>query len=65
MALHQDWQVTKEDGKELPVEQVTHAILLDIRDHLKSIRTIARYFFVVSIIGLIFGIVGVFATLGR
>ena len=65
MTLHQDFFVEKEEGKNWTPDQVQHAILLDLRDHLKYIRRVARFFYVMGIIYAVLTVVGLFIALAR
>jgi hypothetical protein len=48
-----DWQLQPLPDGILPMEQVTHALLMDIRDHLRSIRKMVTFFTVLVVIGLV------------
>lgn len=44
-----------DDGQPVPVEAVTHILLLDTRNLLRSIRAMMMYFVILSVIGLVVG----------
>jgi len=56
-----NWEVQPLPDGTYPDMQITHGLLLDIRDILLSIRKMAIYFTVISVIGLIAGFLLVLA----
>lgn len=49
----QEWQIAPDKDGKYPDAQITHAILQDIRSVLQSIRSMVRFFVVLTIIGLV------------
>lgn len=56
-----NWEVQPSPDGTYPDMQITHGLLLDIRDILLSIRKMAIYFTVISVIGLVAGLLLVLA----
>ena len=48
-----EWMIAPDSEGNFPDAQITHAILQDIRGLLKSIRAMAQFFVVLTVIGLI------------
>jgi hypothetical protein len=60
---NRDWQITRTKDGNVPDAQVTHALLTDVRGELKgirelltSIRRILVFFVVVTVAGLVIGV---------
>jgi hypothetical protein len=61
---HYDWNIQPLPDGTYPNEQVTHCLLMDIRDHLRSIRKMLTFFTVLAVVGIVLGIlVGVLSHL--
>ncbi len=55
-----DWKITPGPDGSLPAEQVTHALLIDIREAARSIRKMMVFF---TVLAVIYGVVGLLLVL--
>ena len=56
---HTEWDISVGPNGTLSPDNITHAILLDIRDLLRSVRAMFLFFTVLGVIGLVVGILEV------
>jgi len=56
-----EWEIKLKSGEQPTPEQITHALLMDIRAHTHSIRKMLVFFTVLAIIGLVVEALAIFA----
>ena len=56
-----NWQISPGPDGKLTSEQVTHALLIDIRDATRSVRSMMVFFTVLFVIGLVVEVIAVAA----